>query len=165
MQKIYENWSKIKWQNLLTIPILKRKRKTWMWNRTIFFFLRHKKCSRQYHTPGIESTCGCIVDFQMTLFKFALHHLFLQIVNKLNQYIVGQEHAKKVLAVAVYNHYKRITQHKAKLQKQKWAEEKERQGMWTCVKQSWPRHHPFSSSQTSPSSLSKDLKSTTSSSS
>ncbi|XP_022328915.2 ATP-dependent Clp protease ATP-binding subunit ClpX-like [Crassostrea virginica] len=50
-----------------------------------------------------------------------------EIVNKLNQYIVGQEHAKKVLAVAVYNHYKRITQHKAKLQKQKWAEEKERQ--------------------------------------
>lgn len=67
----------------------------------------------------------------MTLVKFALHHLFLQIVNKLNQYIVGQEHAKKVLAVAVYNHYKRITQHKAKLQKQKWAEEKERQG--TCT--------------------------------
>ena len=82
----------------------------------------------------------------MTLVKFALHHLFLQIVNKLNQYIVGQEHAKKVLAVAVYNHYKRITQHKAKLQKQKWAEEKERQGTCTCVKQSWPRHHPFSSS-------------------
>ncbi|MYB77111.1 MAG: ATP-dependent Clp protease ATP-binding subunit ClpX [Chloroflexi bacterium] len=26
----------------------------------------------------------------------------------LNQYVVGQEHAKKVLAVAVYNHYKRV---------------------------------------------------------
>ncbi len=28
--------------------------------------------------------------------------------NGLNQYVVGQEHAKKALAVAVYNHYKRI---------------------------------------------------------
>ncbi len=27
---------------------------------------------------------------------------------RLNEYVVGQEHAKKVLAVAVYNHYKRI---------------------------------------------------------
>ena len=26
----------------------------------------------------------------------------------LNEYVVGQEHAKKVLSVAVYNHYKRI---------------------------------------------------------
>ena len=31
----------------------------------------------------------------------------------LDQYVVGQEHAKKVLSVAVYNHYKRIT-HKKK---------------------------------------------------
>ncbi len=28
----------------------------------------------------------------------------------LDQYVVGQEHAKKVLAVAVHNHYKRLTQ-------------------------------------------------------
>ena len=31
-----------------------------------------------------------------------------QIKAKLDQYIIGQEHAKKVLSVAVYNHYKRI---------------------------------------------------------
>ena len=31
-----------------------------------------------------------------------------QIVEKLSEYIVGQEHTKRVLAVAVYNHYKRI---------------------------------------------------------
>lgn len=30
------------------------------------------------------------------------------IYNSLNEYIIGQEYAKKVLAVAVYNHYKRI---------------------------------------------------------
>ena len=31
-----------------------------------------------------------------------------EIVDTLNQYIVGQEEAKKTLAVAVYNHYKRV---------------------------------------------------------
>ncbi|BDB96552.1 ATP-dependent Clp protease ATP-binding subunit ClpX [Candidatus Hydrogenosomobacter endosymbioticus] len=33
-----------------------------------------------------------------------------EIHNVLNDYIVGQSHAKKVLSVAVYNHYKRIRQ-------------------------------------------------------
>jgi ATP-dependent Clp protease ATP-binding subunit ClpX len=32
-----------------------------------------------------------------------------EIVERLNQYVVGQDRAKKVLAVAVYNHYKRIS--------------------------------------------------------
>ncbi len=31
-----------------------------------------------------------------------------QIYDKLDEYVVGQEHAKRVLSVAVYNHYKRI---------------------------------------------------------
>lgn len=31
-----------------------------------------------------------------------------EIYNKLSEYIVGQEYAKKVLSVAVYNHYKRL---------------------------------------------------------
>lgn len=31
-----------------------------------------------------------------------------EIYHRLNQYVVGQSHAKKVLSVAVYNHYKRI---------------------------------------------------------
>ena len=34
------------------------------------------------------------------------------IFHHLNQYIIGQEEAKKVIAVAVYNHYKRINQAK-----------------------------------------------------
>jgi ATP-dependent Clp protease ATP-binding subunit ClpX len=33
-----------------------------------------------------------------------------EIYNYLNQYVVGQDHAKKVLSVAVHNHYKRMTQ-------------------------------------------------------
>ena len=31
-----------------------------------------------------------------------------QIKCKLDEYVIGQDHAKKVLAVAVYNHYKRV---------------------------------------------------------
>src|SRR6476619_4627190 len=31
-----------------------------------------------------------------------------QLYDQLNQYVIGQERAKKILSVAVYNHYKRI---------------------------------------------------------
>ncbi|MBQ15564.1 MAG: ATP-dependent Clp protease ATP-binding subunit ClpX [Planctomycetaceae bacterium] len=34
-----------------------------------------------------------------------------QIVEHLEQYVIGQEHAKKTLAVAVHNHYKRLLHH------------------------------------------------------
>jgi ATP-dependent Clp protease ATP-binding subunit ClpX len=36
-----------------------------------------------------------------------------EIFEKLNQYVIGQEHAKKVLSVAVHNHYRRINRIKA----------------------------------------------------
>ncbi|MBV9864033.1 MAG: ATP-dependent Clp protease ATP-binding subunit ClpX [Abitibacteriaceae bacterium] len=36
-----------------------------------------------------------------------------EIVDVLDQYVVGQEHAKRILAVAVYNHYKRIAMQEA----------------------------------------------------
>src|SRR6056300_439606 len=32
----------------------------------------------------------------------------LEIFNQLDEYVIGQEKAKKVLSVAVYNHYKRL---------------------------------------------------------
>jgi ATP-dependent Clp protease ATP-binding subunit ClpX len=35
----------------------------------------------------------------------------IEIVRQLDEYVIGQERAKKVLAVAVYNHYKRLRQH------------------------------------------------------
>ncbi|MEL7342398.1 MAG: ATP-dependent Clp protease ATP-binding subunit ClpX, partial [Bacteroidota bacterium] len=31
-----------------------------------------------------------------------------EIMEHLNEYVIGQEEAKKVLSVAVYNHYKRV---------------------------------------------------------
>ena len=34
----------------------------------------------------------------------------IEIVRRLDEYVIGQEQAKKVLAVAVYNHYKRLRQ-------------------------------------------------------
>ena len=37
----------------------------------------------------------------------------LEIKNFLDDYVIGQDFAKKVLSVAVYNHYKRIYQKKA----------------------------------------------------
>ena len=38
----------------------------------------------------------------------------LEIFNKLDDYVIGQEKAKKVLSVAVYNHYKRLKKSKSK---------------------------------------------------
>ena len=37
----------------------------------------------------------------------------------LDQYVVGQKHAKKILAVAVYNHYKRLDKQETKLESEK----------------------------------------------
>ena len=42
-------------------------------------------------------------------FKFSVHRP-VEIKKFLDQYVIGQEDAKKILSVAVYNHYKRITQ-------------------------------------------------------
>lgn len=36
-----------------------------------------------------------------------------QLVMKLDEYIIGQEHTKKVLSVAVYNHYKRLQHYRS----------------------------------------------------
>jgi len=38
----------------------------------------------------------------------------LEIFNKLDEYVIGQEKAKKVLSVAVYNHYKRLKKNTSK---------------------------------------------------
>ena len=45
--------------------------------------------------------------YRPKIFYARLH--FSQIYEYLSKYVVGQEFAKKVLSVAVYNHYKRLT--------------------------------------------------------
>lgn len=52
-------------------------------------------------TPKIEGYDGLPLEFSRLPKP-------LQIKEKLDEYVVGQDRAKKVLAVAVYNHYKRI---------------------------------------------------------
>lgn len=44
-----------------------------------------------------------------TTHEFILHLSPQEIYEKISQYVIGQDYAKKVLSVAVYNHYKRVT--------------------------------------------------------
>jgi ATP-dependent Clp protease ATP-binding subunit ClpX len=48
-------------------------------------------------------------DSQATQYKFSIRKPS-EIKTFLDKYVIGQDEAKKILAVAVYNHYKRITQ-------------------------------------------------------
>ena len=54
--------------------------------------------------------CQEIIDEDFGTVKMDLAEIPkpIEIVNTLDQYVVGQDHAKRALAVAVYNHYKRI---------------------------------------------------------
>lgn len=52
----------------------------------------------------LNSKLNADINKQLTLLKPA------QIKEHLDEYVIGQEDAKKVLSVAVYNHYKRIAQ-------------------------------------------------------
>lgn len=53
------------------------------------------------HHPGIST--DATADFNLEKLQKPV-----QIKEKLDQYVIGQDNAKKVLSVAVYNHYKRI---------------------------------------------------------
>ncbi|MCD6112686.1 MAG: ATP-dependent Clp protease ATP-binding subunit ClpX [Bacteroidales bacterium] len=57
------------------------------------------------------------VDYKSTK-KFSDFKIFkpLEIKKYLDQYVIGQDQAKKILSVAVYNHYKRITHPSDKLE-------------------------------------------------
>src|SRR5436190_12433352 len=48
-------------------------------------------------------------ETRTTQYKFNIRKP-VEIKNYLDQYVIGQDDAKKILSVAVYNHYKRITQ-------------------------------------------------------
>lgn len=69
--------------------------------------------------PGVYICDECIdmcagiidEDFEDVLSAFEIGEILKpkEIVGTLNDYVIGQEKAKKALAVAVYNHYKRIS--------------------------------------------------------
>jgi len=52
-----------------------------------------------------------LAAYTNTKSKFSQEHTPYNIKKTLDEYVVGQERAKKTLAVAVYNHYKRINTH------------------------------------------------------
>ncbi|MCB1213211.1 MAG: ATP-dependent Clp protease ATP-binding subunit ClpX [Chlamydiia bacterium] len=53
--------------------------------------------------------CGSILEKQKTNFELKVLKPH-EIKDKLDEYVIGQEDAKRTLSVAVYNHYKRLTQ-------------------------------------------------------
>lgn len=72
----------------------------------------------------ISGASACICDECITMCKEALNEeqkpsldiklpTPIEINQALNDYVVGQEYAKKALSVAVYNHYKRLTYRKS----------------------------------------------------
>jgi ATP-dependent Clp protease ATP-binding subunit ClpX len=61
--------------------------------------------AKQEHLPGLSDTTGKSGN----AFKLSVRRPS-EIKKFLDEYVIGQDDAKKVLSVAVYNHYKRITQ-------------------------------------------------------
>ncbi len=71
--------------------------------------------------PGDVYICGECIELCQSILdqerrrRGATKQLFTripsprEIVTQLDEYVIGQEHAKKVLAVAVHSHYKRLT--------------------------------------------------------
>jgi ATP-dependent Clp protease ATP-binding subunit ClpX len=64
------------------------------------------RCAEQAHSIIIEELKKDI-SFDMDGMKLMKP---LEIKNFLDQYVIGQDQAKKILSVAVYNHYKRLAQ-------------------------------------------------------
>lgn len=48
------------------------------------------------------------VNLVFAVFFSHIEHFLRKIFEFLNKYIIGQDHAKRVMSVAVYNHYKRL---------------------------------------------------------
>lgn len=83
------------------------------------FCSKHKdEVSRLIAGPGVYicdeciDSCYSLVQEQTNKEKKDQHqdwnHTPKELFNFLNEYVIGQSHAKKVLSVAVYNHYKRL---------------------------------------------------------
>ena len=66
-----------------------------------------------------------------------------EIFEFLNDYIVGQSHAKKILSVAVYNHYKRMQMGGARQPRSSWPSPTScSSGPPAAARRCWPRPWP-----------------------
>ena len=66
-----------------------------------------------------------------------------EIFEFLNDYIVGQSHAKKILSVAVYNHYKRMQMASARQPRSSWpSRTSSSSGPPAAARRCWPRRWP-----------------------
>jgi len=87
------------------------------------YFCGRPKAETELLVSGMEAKiCNYCIEQAKTILEEELHakakelkidHTLLkpaEIKAFLDQYVIGQEDAKKVLSVAVYNHYKRIGQ-------------------------------------------------------
>ena len=83
------------------------------------FCSKHKdEVSRLIAGPGVYicdeciDSCYSLIKEQTNKEKKDQHQDWnytpKELFNFLNEYVIGQSHAKKVLSVAVYNHYKRL---------------------------------------------------------
>jgi len=66
------------------------------------------KCVEVCHEMFALSILPQAAEAEAKKTDFALNLTPHQIYDKLGEYIIGQQYAKKVLSVAVYNHYKRV---------------------------------------------------------
>lgn len=66
--------------------------------------IKEDKTKKRQPPPSPKKVFSIVFKKKQTLEQI----LLLKIYEFLNKYIIGQEHAKKVMSVAVYNHYKRL---------------------------------------------------------
>ena len=65
-------------------------------------------CYQMINLGNINPEVEPIVEKEEEQQEFKLELTPQEIYEKLNEYVIGQSYAKKVLSVAVYNHYKRV---------------------------------------------------------
>lgn len=66
-------------------------------------------CYQMINLGGISEDSDSLADhLDEEISEFKLDLTPQEIYEKLNEYVIGQSYAKKVLSVAVYNHYKRV---------------------------------------------------------
>lgn len=82
-------------------------------------------CCDILHDDFIENEVGDFSDEDVLLEKEMTLLKPTEIKKALDEYVIGQDRAKKALAVAVYNHYKRLNDNKKALEKKKNKKSKE----------------------------------------